>query len=110
MVKGYEKAELIGDIEDLIFSNIAEYDSEIADICNELFDTNDFIQLKQLKDFLEELLNEIREEDDSYIIISKHIICYHNIEYLIERKGLYWIANNIQYDSLVDFLEELATF
>lgn len=113
IVKGHRKAELIGDIEDLIFSNIAEYDSEIADICSDLFDTNDYTQLKQLKDFLTDLLNEINEREYTDSLI--HYIYYNENAYTIERKEYFWLlhistTNNIRYNTLVDLLEELATF
>ena len=113
IVKGYNKAELIGTIEDKIFSNIAEYDSNIADICSELFDTNDYTQLKQLNNFLTDLLNEINEKE--YIDSLIHYIYYNDNAYTIERKGYHWIlhisaTNNKQYNTLVDLLEELATF
>lgn len=113
IVKGYDKAELIGKIEDLIFSNIAEYDSDIADICSELFDTNDYTQLKQLKNFLIDLLNEINEREYTDSLI--HYIYYNDNAYTIERKGYKWIlyisnTNSKVYNTLVDLLEELATF
>lgn len=113
IVKGYDKAELIGTIEDKIFSVIAEYDSEIADICNELFDTNDYNELKQLNAFLNDVINEINERE--YIDTLVHYIYYNENAYTIERKGCCWYlyistTQSIQYNSLVELLEELATF
>lgn len=108
MTKNYKKAELIDDIERLIYYNITEYDTDIADVCSELFDTNDLIELNQLKEFLIDLLNEINEQDYTDSLV--HYIYYNGNAYTIERKGLYWVMDNAQYNTLVDLLEELATF
>ena len=108
IVKGYNKAEIIGDIEDKIFSNIAEYDDEIADICERLFEIDEYNQLKQLNNFLADVLNELREREYTDSII--HYIYYNDIEYVIERSCNVWIMDNQRFDSLIEILESLATF
>lgn len=108
ILQGEAKTSIIDKIEEQIYSIIANYDEDLIPICEILFDTNDYVELKELKDFLDELIRELNEED--YIISFKHTIYYYDNAYNIERKGFYWVMNNIQYNTLVDLLEELATF